>query len=153
VHPVDVEALSELRTRAQGWCAMHPGLTLEDKGLSIALHYRTAPELGTVAERLVHDAIGDGNENFHIQTGKMVFEIKPNGPDKGRAIEEFMAESPFVGRLPVFIGDDVTDEHGFDAVNARGGVSIKVGDGATSARGRLAGVADVHRWLRSTLAG
>jgi trehalose 6-phosphate phosphatase len=151
VHPVDVEALAELRTRAQSWCVTHPGLALEDKGLSIALHYRTAPELGAVAERLVRDAIGDANANFHIQTGKMVFEIKPAGPDKGRAIEEFLAESPFVGRLPVFIGDDVTDEHGFDAVNARGGVSIKVGDGASAARWRLQSVADVHRWLRDAL--
>jgi trehalose 6-phosphate phosphatase len=153
VHPVDVDALSELRTRAQSWCATHPGLALEDKGLSIALHYRTAPELAAVAERLVRDAIGEANADFHIQTGKMVFEIKPTGPDKGRAIEAFLSESPFAGRLPVFIGDDVTDEHGFDAVNARGGVSIKVGDGASAARWRLQSVADVHRWLRSAIAG
>jgi len=152
VHPVDVHALSELRKRARSWCATHPGLALEDKGLSIALHYRTAPELAAVAERLVREAIGDTNADFQIQTGKMVFEIKPAGPDKGRAIVEFLAESPFAGRLPVFIGDDVTDEHGFAAVNTLGGVSIKVGDGATAARRRLPSVDDVHCWLRSALA-
>ena len=153
IHPVDVDALSELRTRAQRWCAMHPGLVLEDKGLSIALHYRTAPELATVAEHFVRDAVGDGNSDFQIQAGKMVFEIKPCGRDKGKAIEEFLAEFPFVGRLPVFVGDDVTDEHGFAAVNALGGVSIKVGEGVTAARWRIQNVAEVHRWLRNALAG
>jgi trehalose 6-phosphate phosphatase len=82
----------------------------------------------------------------------MVFEIKPSGRDKGRAIEEFLDEPPFVGRMPVFVGDDVTDEYGFIAVNARGGVSIKVGDGETAATLRLPNVEAVHRWLRDVLA-
>lgn len=152
VHPVDNRALSLLRSQIQAWCAAHPGLVIEDKGLSLALHYRGSPGLEQALNHLASEAIRNMNGEFQIQHGKMVIEIKPSGRDKGRAIEEFLGEAPFAGRLPVFIGDDITDEHGFVVVNARGGVSIKVGDGATAAHLRLQSVAAVHRWLRSVLA-
>ena len=74
-------------------------------------------------------------------------ELKPSGRDKGQAVQEFMAESPFKGRMPVFVGDDVTDEHGFNVVNSLGGYSIKVGRGRSNARWRLAGVESVRAWL------
>ncbi|WP_305729813.1 trehalose-phosphatase, partial [Burkholderia ubonensis] len=81
----------------------------------------------------------------------MVFEIKPKGVDKGRALAAFLDEPPFAGRTPVFAGDDLTDEKGFAVVNARGGLSIKVGAGETSARVRLDSVdalhAQIRRWL------
>ena len=77
----------------------------------------------------------------------MVFEIKPGGRDKGTAIAEFMAEAPFAGRLPVFIGDDSTDEDGFAVVNQLGGHSIKVGDGETRAHWHLADADAVLNWL------
>ena len=152
LHAVDDRALSSLRAQAHAWRAEHPALVIEDKGLSLALHYRGAPELEHALAALAHAAIGATNGEFHVQPGKMVLEIKPSGRDKGRAIEEFLGEAPFVGRLPVFVGDDVTDEYGFRAVNARGGISIKVGDGSTDATLRLPNVNAVHYWLRSVLA-
>jgi trehalose 6-phosphate phosphatase len=82
----------------------------------------------------------------------MVFEVKAHAGDKGAAIEFFMNEAPFAGRLPVFIGDDVTDEAGFAVVNKRGGVSIKVGDGETTAHYALDDPEAVMDWLE-TFAG
>ena len=80
--------------------------------------------------------------------GKMVAEFKPAGINKGLALAELVARSPFAGRRPVFIGDDVTDEAGFMAVNELGGLSIRVGKVATTeARYSLADVAAVHCWL------
>ena len=152
LYAVDDRALSHLRAQAQAWSVVHRGLLIEDKGLSLALHYRGAPELERALEALAHEAVRATNGEFHLQPGKMVLEIKPSGRDKGRAISEFLGEAPFMGRMPVFVGDDVTDEYGFRAVNARGGISIKVGEGSTDATLRLSNVDAVHRWLRSVLA-
>ena len=79
-----------------------------------------------------------------LQPGKMLLEVRPDGRDKGTAIRDFMAERPFEGRCPVFVGDDRTDEHGFALINAVGGWSIKVGAGPTCARYRLPDVAAVR---------
>ena len=76
-------------------------------------------------------------------------ELKPAGRDKGRALLEFMAETPFAGRRPVFAGDDASDEFGFETVNRLGGISIKVGPGDTVAEARLEHVQAVQEWLRS----
>jgi trehalose 6-phosphate phosphatase len=125
----------------------HPGLLLEDKGESLALHYRGNPPLAGLVEgaaRRVVDGLGDA---FELQPGKFVLEVKPSGKDKGTAIAEFMAEAPFAGRVPVFVGDDLTDELGFEWVNLRGGHSVKVGAGPTRAQWRLADAAAVRRWL------
>jgi trehalose 6-phosphate phosphatase len=86
--------------------------------------------------------------DFHLQEGKMVLELKANSTDKGSAIEAFMQEPPFRVRLPVFIGDDLTDEDGFDAVNRLGGHSIVVGlDRPTRARWHLRDEQEVLGWL------
>ncbi|CAM8780301.1 hypothetical protein NCM_03310 [Burkholderia pseudomallei] len=81
----------------------------------------------------------------------MVFEIKPKGVDKGRAVAAFLNEPPFAGRMPVFAGDDLTDEQGFAVANANGGLSIKVGAGDTTARARVDSVAALRaqlaRWI------
>jgi trehalose 6-phosphate phosphatase len=81
----------------------------------------------------------------------MVFEIKPNSMDKGGAIRLFMSEAPFAGRTPVFVGDDLTDEAAFQVVNELDGVSVKVHAGATAARWRLDGIAEVLGWLESAV--
>jgi trehalose 6-phosphate phosphatase len=120
---------------------------LEDKGMSVALHYRLRPELrDTVAAEVsrVAEALGDA---WAVQAGRLVCEIRPGGRDKGVAISEFLAEPPFAGRVAVFVGDDLTDEHGFRVVNRHGGVSVKVGAGETAARWRLRDAAAVRRWL------
>lgn len=132
----------------------HPGLFLEDKGLTLALHYRKAPTLAAFAHQLMRRLVNSANstgENLELQRGKRVVEIKPAGIDKGTAVTEFLAEAPFIGRRPVFIGDDQNDEHGFAEVNRLDGVSIKVDRGPSCARYRLPNVTAVHQWLGSAM--
>ncbi|MBX3646365.1 MAG: trehalose-phosphatase [Rhodocyclaceae bacterium] len=128
------------------------GLLLEDKGLSLAVHFRQQPALeGQVAETLRRLVAGAGDA-IKLQPGKCVLEVKPAGRDKGTAITDFMAEPPFAGRRPVFVGDDVTDEYGFRVVNDLGGDSVKVGEGNSAARWRLENVQAVRAWLADILA-
>lgn len=133
--------------------AQHPGLLLEDKGMTLALHYRLAPHLAAYVHRLMARLATDANAGLEVQRGKRVAEIKPSGIDKGTAVTEYLAEPPFKGRRPVFIGDDLNDERGFAEVNRLDGISIKVGRGASCARYRLSGVAAVRRWLGDALKG
>lgn len=129
----------------------HPGMLLEIKGAAVALHYRNAPEREATARAATERLVADYADAYVLQPGKMVFEIKPKGVDKGRALAAFLDEPPFAGRVPVFAGDDLTDEKGFAVVNARVGLSIKIGAGETSARTRLDSVDALHeqiaRWL------
>ena len=138
--------MAEARQQLRALVARHPALLLEDKGLSLALHYRAAPALASFVHRSVR-ALGDELGDVMIQTGKSVIEIKGHDIDKGRAITAFMADAPFRGRTPVFVGDDATDEHGFAAVNALHGHAIKVGTGRTCARWRLPNAGAVRNWL------
>lgn len=139
-------ALEPLRARLVPFVASRPGLLLEDKGLSIALHYRKAPEREAECRAETEAALADAS-GLDLLHGKMVFEIRPHGMDKGNAIALFLTEPPFQGRTPVFAGDDRTDEDGFRIVGARGGLTIKVGAGETLAAIRASGVAEIHEWL------
>lgn len=129
--------------------ARNPRLLLEDKGHSLTLHYRAVPAMAGVAHRTMRQLQRQFGEDFVVQSGKRVVELLPAGVDKGLAVRAFLSEAPFRGRLPVFVGDDVSDEPAFAAVNALDGLSVKVGSGPTSARWRLAGVGAVRRWLAS----
>ena len=131
--------------------AAHSGLVVENKGMSLALHYRLAPALEQLAQREMSAAAAAMGDGFELQAGKFVFEIKPGCKDKGSAIAEFMAEAPFAGRTPAFLGDDLTDEYGFALVNASGGHTVKVGAGKSAARWRLEGAAEVRGWLSAAL--
>jgi trehalose 6-phosphate phosphatase len=116
--------------------------------MTAALHYRRAPdradEVLGLADRLAAELDGA----LILQRGKMVIEFRPRGPHKGDIVDQFMAVPPFAGRVPVFIGDDVTDEDGFAAVNRRHGHSIRVGpEETTEARWRIGSVAELCRWL------
>lgn len=135
--------LGELR----GFVDKNPGLLLEDKGTSVALHYRNAPGLAQAAEREARRVLTSLGGEFELQGGKFVFELRPSGRDKGTAIAEFLEEAPFAGRVPVFVGDDLTDELGFELVNLRGGRTVKVGEGPTRARWRLESAGAVRDWL------
>jgi len=146
-HDATSEKLVNARTRLSDAVARHRGLMLEDKGLSLALHYRAAPALASFAHRTMRGVHAKMGPEYAILTGKRIIELKPSGKDKGEAVREFMEEEPFRGRTPVFVGDDVTDEHGFAVVNSLGGHSIKVGAGRTVARWRLADVGAVRSWL------
>ncbi len=139
--------LREPAERLRRLAEEHPGLVLEEKGASLALHCRMAPALAPLAEREARQAVVALGDDFELQAGKLVYEVKPSGKDKGTAIDEFMAEAPFAGRVPVFVGDDLTDELGFERVNRIGGLSVKVGAGPTRARWRLADAGEVRRWL------
>jgi trehalose 6-phosphate phosphatase len=124
----------------------HEGLLVERKHAAIALHYRQAPHLEAVCRDAMMRAV-NGQPQFELLHGKFVFEIKPAGINKGIAIDAFMHEPPFVGRRPVFAGDDTTDESGFAVVQPRGGVAIKVGAGPSQALHRLESSLAVFEWL------
>ncbi|HEX4986150.1 MAG TPA: trehalose-phosphatase [Burkholderiales bacterium] len=139
------EAAQALATHAR----MHEGAVVEHKGLSLALHYRNAPGLADWAARTMQSLLAALGPAFQLVQGKMVLELKPGGRDKGTAIADFLSEPPFAGRLPVFVGDDATDEDGFAVANLAGGHSIKVGEGASAARWRLADARAVRGWLEA----
>ena len=143
-------ALDDVRKAARAFVAERCKLRLEDKGASLAIHYRKAPELATEVAAFLERVVVQND--IMIQHGKMVAEVKSTRSHKGIAIEVLMQSVPFTGRMPVFIGDDLTDEYGFAAVNELGGISIKVGEGRTVAQYRFAHVQDVHAFLRQILA-
>ncbi len=122
------------------------GLLFEDKGLSVALHYRSAPGCAEAvieaAERLSQST------GLVLQLGDMVAELRTPGADKGAAVTAFLREAPFLGATPVFVGDDLTDEDGFSAANRLGGFGVLVGEPRpTEARYRLPDTEAVFRWL------
>lgn len=137
-----------LHDQVQGFAAAHPGLLVERKHGSVALHYRRAPEMAEESARVMR-AAAPAEKGWTIVPGKMVIEARRAGVSKGDAIAAFMTEAPFAGRMPLFVGDDVTDEDGFVRVQEMGGIGIKVGPGETAARDRLAGPGAVRAWLAS----
>ncbi|KAB0677983.1 trehalose-phosphatase [Aureimonas leprariae] len=140
------DALDAVRERLQETVRLEPRLGLEDKGTALVLHYRRAPDLAETAARAMREAAG-GRDDLVVMVGNAIVEVHPAGMDKGRALADFMAEPPFRGRQPVYLGDDTTDEFALDRVREMGGVSVKVGPGVTAAEYHLADVAAVHRWL------
>jgi trehalose 6-phosphate phosphatase len=119
------EALkARLAVDTAGW----KGVLIEDKGAAVAAHYRQAPELQLELEELMEQAAAEAGSEFALQRGKMVIELRPARASKGEALRTFLSEPPFVGRLPVAIGDDLTDEAMFKAANGLGGRSVRIGD-------------------------
>lgn len=117
----------------------HVGIIVEDKRISVALHWRLAPTLKDEALDLMRRTAARMGPGVRLQEGKSVAELVPAGASKGGAIAWLMATPAYAGRLPVFIGDDITDEDGFEAVNAMGGLSVRIGtDRDSHARRRLA---------------
>lgn len=142
-------ALERVRDAFARFAAAHDGVIVEDKQISLALHFRKAPRLAAEAGRLAEALAAELAPVLRLQRGKMLVELRPAGGDKGSAVRDFMAEPPFAGRIPVFIGDDVTDEDGFRTANALGGLSVRVGDpdGETAARYRFADIDAAFGWL------
>ena len=125
-----------------------PGVWLEAKPRGLALHYRQAPDQVVVTRDVVEALLQALGPAYRLQAGKEVLEILPAQASKGAGIRRLMAWPPYRGRTPVFAGDDLTDEDGFAAVNALGGISIRVGTGdGTQARYRLATPAALRDWL------
>ncbi|MCD9123731.1 trehalose-phosphatase [Cupriavidus sp. UGS-1] len=138
--------LDRLHRRLEDFAQAHPGLRLERKPMALAVHYRAAPELETLVREQVAQALGDvsGLEMLH---GKMVVEVKPAGVTKGSAVELIMRSPPFAGRMPIFAGDDVTDEDGFAMVAHLGGVGVLVGQRQSAATVSVPAPADLRAWL------
>lgn len=147
-HPLCTRQFAALRLCVAAAAARWPGVLLEDKGASLAVHYRLAPGFTEEIHAVLRDCLARTGDAFCLQPGKMVAELKPGGRDKGTAIDEFMNEPPFSGRVPVFVGDDATDEHGFAVVNRLDGHSVKVGPGETVARWRFRDADVVRLWLK-----
>jgi trehalose 6-phosphate phosphatase len=142
-HAPALDALRDFMRRLAGSDAR---LMLEDKGLSLALHYRRAPQLGPVLTTALKNAV-TAHPEISLQPGKQVLEVRPATVSKAHAVRSFMSEPPFLDRTPVFVGDDITDEDGFAMVNSLRGISIKVGSGHSVAKYRLADTAAVLHWL------
>lgn len=146
----DAAAFAQVRSRAATLVATTQGILLEDKRLALALHYRHAPAARDAAERIARTLLQDAGDCYALQRGDHVFELKPAGVDKGRALAALMRDPPFRGRTPWMLGDDLTDEHAFRHVNASGGVSVVVGSRRpTEARYALDDPAAVRAWLHA----
>jgi trehalose 6-phosphate phosphatase len=144
-HPLLAQAAERLRLFA----VRDSGLIVEEKGLSTALHFRLAPRCAEAARACV---AGLAHETgLILQDGDMVAELRTPGPDKGDSVRAFMAEPPFRGAAPVFLGDDVTDEAGFTAVRAFDGMGVVVGASprTTCASRRLSDVETALTWLEA----
>jgi len=132
---------------AQALCDKFPGALVEDKGLTLALHWRRAPAAEEPLREFANSALIQ-LPGYHLQLGHDVVELRPDGHDKGDAIIALLDAAPFHGRFPVFVGDDLTDEAGFDAINLRHGLSVRVGTREpTAAHCGLHDPAQVREWL------
>lgn len=151
VSAVEPPELGPVLQAAEQLAARHAGLLVEPKRAGVALHFRQAPELGQLCRDTLLTAM-QGLAELELLSGKCVYEVKPAGVHKGQAITAFMRRPPFAGRVPLFAGDDVTDEAGFAAVMALGGAAIKVGDGDTQALYRCPSPAELLAWLSASRA-
>ena len=145
---VDPVVRAQLQHGAEAIITQLPGVTLENKGPALALHCRRTPAQFD-AMREAAGVLAGSLPGFELQGGNLVMEIKPTGMDKGKVVRTILSQPPFADRLPVYVGDDLTDEHGFAAVSAAGGYGIRVGARTpTAARFTLPDPPAVHAWLQ-----
>jgi len=130
--------------RAAALEAEFPGSILELKARGFGVHFRLAPEAGPAIRNALAELVA-GSEDFELLHSLMLYEVRPRGIDKGTAVGLLMRREPFLGRVPVFIGDDVTDEDGMRAARAMGGIGLRVQDVFGDAAG-------VRAWLGETAA-
>ncbi len=139
---------AELKRRLKEVASHHRDVIVEDKGHSIALHYRLALDDGLpVVDEVFQACKGFAPDSYELLTGKAVIEIKSPGFNKGTAVRTLMNHAPFMGRMPIFVGDDATDEAAFAVVPEYGGVAISVGRKIPGVDGRFQSPDDVRRWL------
>lgn len=150
--PPPPAGLASARAGLLAFSAADPRLLVEEKPASVALHFRRAPERAAEAEAVVA-ALADST-GLAVQPGKMVLELRPPGADKGDAVRRLMREPLFAGARPLFVGDDLTDEHAFAAAAELGGCGILVGPERLSAAAwRLDDVAQAAAWLEAAARG
>ena len=143
-------SLDRARATAQSLADRHPGLIVENKRGSVALHFRLAPALASTCVTAMSEVV-QRDASLQLLHGKAVVEVKSAQVGKDLAIEAFMNEAPFLGRRPVFIGDDVTDEPAFITVQRMGGDGVKVGLGETAAAHRIDDPTALRQWLQQSL--
>jgi trehalose 6-phosphate phosphatase len=143
----------ELKRMLAALTELGPGILVEDKGYSLALHYRLAPELGAALQAAVSGICGKlPSGTVEILPGKAVVEVKPARIDKASAVRELMKHPPFRGRHPIFIGDDVTDEPVFGVIPQFGGLGFSVGRIVAGVDGHFDRPEDVRTWLARIVA-
>ena len=131
-----------------------PGVLVEDKKWSIALHYRQAPHLGhEIRDEVAAVCARFPSTAIEILPGKSVVEVKQPSFNKGTAVRELMQTAPFAGRRPIFIGDDVTDEAAFDVMPEFNGVGFSVGREVQGIAGMFEAPSDVRRWIAEMVRG
>jgi trehalose 6-phosphate phosphatase len=150
--PPDDAGFEAARSALQRVVVATPGALLEDKGATLALHWRAVPAEEAALRRLMQESAAGLGAHYEVLAGKRVMELKPAGVSKAQAIRAFLGERPFRGRRPVFVGDDVTDLDGFAAVEDAGGLSIAVGD-TVDAQRRVASPRDVRALLEDVADG
>ena len=140
--------LSALLEPILRFAQVRPGLMVEDKGQTIAVHCRQAPQYQTEIAAFLADLVNGKDAWLDVMSGRLVVELKPRGVSKRTAVERLMRSAPFAGRLPIFIGDDTTDEDGFAAARDLGGHGIRIGlTGESIASFRLPDPKAVRRFL------
>ncbi len=151
--PGEAVAAMEIAAVPEHWLAearrqeaAHPGVVLEHKEFGFVLHYRGAPGAGDALRAAVQGLLEEQPDRFVLLAAKMAWEVRPSGIDKGSAVRAIMARAPFAGRLPVFVGDDVTDEDGIAAAEALGGLGLRVADDFGEA-------SDVRAWIARLASG
>jgi trehalose 6-phosphate phosphatase len=128
--------------RASALEVVHSGAMFERKAHGFGLHFRLAPDAGDAINGVLTDLVA-GSPDFELMGGHFMWEVRPRGVDKGHAVTSLMRRAPFLGRVPVFIGDDVTDEDGMRVARAMGGIGLRVPDVFGDAAG-------VRAWLHET---
>lgn len=146
---VEGASLDDARRELAGLAERWPGMIIEDKEISIAVHYRQVPEAFSQVDSHVDTLLRKLGPAWVRQDGKMVVEIHSNASSKGTAIAELMTVSPFIGRKPIAIGDDLTDETMFEFVNSTAGRSIKVGTSAHAslAKFSVGSASTIRHWI------
>lgn len=157
VAPGDIRTLHQtpfdaaaLHAAAREMAAPHPAILVEEKPHGVAMHYRDDPSLEGFVEDAMHE-LAAGHPHLMLQPAKMALELRPGGVGKDTALAQLMQMQPFEGRIPVFAGDDTTDEPAMAEAQSRGGFAIKIGEGPTGARHRLSGPAALAAWLDASL--
>lgn len=141
-------ALEAVIARLEALLADHSAILIERKGLSVAVHYRGAEDQRERLREFLVDAVARQGDELQLLDSHLCFDIKPRGTSKGLVVKRFMTQAPFEGRVPVFIGDDRTDEDGFAAALAMGGRAIRVGvAGISIAPERVTSPRDLCLWL------
>jgi trehalose 6-phosphate phosphatase len=151
VDDIDLDVVRRLQRLVADYGDLVPGFLVEMKPTGVVLHYRQAEEKAGLAMKFM-ESLANAADGFRLQPALMAYEIKPCSTGKDVAMRRLLDEAPLAGKVPVFAGDDLTDEPALDLVQSRGGAAIKIGQAETVARHRLAGPAPLIDLLEAWLA-